>query len=142
MSCSGSTPPDRSPRARAAPPDLEDLGQCSVAIKRMGVEGPKFMEDERATQDLILVSPASFVTPNIRENAKLQRKPLPPASTRIPVHPGENYLRDAMVRTLDDQDWTFDSDAQLAFADVLRYNPWHSLPEHKPLGNSRSCASR
>ena len=30
----------------------------------------------------------------------------------------------------------FDSDEQLAFADVLRYNPWHSLPEHKPLGNS------
>ena len=28
------------------------------------------------------------------------------------------------------------SDEQLAFADVLRYNPWHSLPEHKPLGNS------
>jgi hypothetical protein len=219
-----------------APPDLEDLGQCSVAIKVMGVEGPKFMEDERATQDLILVSPASFVTPDIRENAKLQRwirakaplayfinpfsrhplhvvmqllyspmqanplevqyysnvpfllgegqaveyslKPLPPARTRIPVRPGENYLRDAMVRTLSDQDWTFDfmvqvqtdshrmpiedatvkwperlspyvpvarlrvpaqrfdSDAQLAFADVLRYNPWHSLPEHRPLGNS------
>jgi hypothetical protein len=31
------------------------------------------MEDERFTQDLILVSPASFVTPNIRENVKMQR---------------------------------------------------------------------
>jgi hypothetical protein len=30
----------------------------------------------------------------------------------------------------------FDSDGQLAFADALRYNPWHSLPEHRPLGNS------
>jgi hypothetical protein len=30
----------------------------------------------------------------------------------------------------------FESDQQLAFADVLRYNPWHSLTEHKPLGNS------
>lgn len=29
----------------------------------------------------------------------------------------------------------FDSPAQLAFADVLSYNPWHSLPEHRPLGN-------
>ena len=28
------------------------------------------------------------------------------------------------------------SDGQLAFADVLRYNPWHSLAEHRPLGNS------
>jgi hypothetical protein len=36
----------------------------------------------------------------------------------------------------------FDSDAQLAFADVLRYNPWHSLPEHKPLGNSNRARRR
>jgi hypothetical protein len=29
----------------------------------------------------------------------------------------------------------FDSPAQLAFAGNLAYNPWHSLPEHRPLGN-------
>lgn len=29
----------------------------------------------------------------------------------------------------------FDSPAQLAFADNLSFNPWHSLPEHRPLGN-------
>jgi hypothetical protein len=105
-------------------------------------------------------------------------RPLARGRTRIPVRPAENYLRDAMIRTLADGDWTFefmvqvqtdphrmpiedatvkwperlspyvpvarlrlprqvfDSDAQLAFADALRYNPWHSLPEHKPLGNS------
>src|SRR3954470_593961 len=56
-----------------APSDLEDLGQCSVAIKVMGVPGEKLMEDEKATQDLILVSPASFVTPDVHENADLQR---------------------------------------------------------------------
>jgi hypothetical protein len=218
-----------------SPPDLEDLGQCSVGIKLMGVPGPKLMDDERATQDLILVSPASFVTPNIRENAEMQRwilakaplgyflqpnrhllhavmqllyspmhtsplevqyysnvpfllgegqaveyslKPCSPHRSKIPARPSENYLRDAMVRTLGEQEWTFDfmvqvqtdahrmpiedatvkwperrspyvpvarltlpaqrfdSDPQLAFADVLRYNPWHSLPEHRPLGNS------
>jgi len=219
-----------------APPDIEDLGQCSVGIKVMGVPGPKLMEDERLTQDLILVSPASFVTPDIRENAKLQRwvrakaplayainpfdshllhlfmqllyspvhanplevqyysnvpfllgedqavqyslKPRSRARTRIPARPAENYLRDAMVKTLEVGPWIldfmvqvqtdshlmpiedatvkwpeqlspyvpvarlqlpaqrFDSDGQLAFADELRYNPWHSLPEHKPLGNS------
>ncbi len=219
-----------------APPDLEDFGQCSVAVKVMDVPGPKLMEDERFTQDLILVSPASFVTPNIVENAKLQQwvrakaplayainpfdshllhmfmqllyspmqanplevqyfsnvpfllgedqaveyslKPREPVTTRIPVRPAENYLRDAMVRTLAAGPRTFDfmvqvqtdshlmpiedatvkwpenlspyipvarltlsaqrftSDGQLAFADVLRYNPWHSLPDHKPLGNS------
>ena len=30
----------------------------------------------------------------------------------------------------------FDSDEQMSFADVLRFNPWHSRPEHRPLGNS------
>jgi hypothetical protein len=105
-------------------------------------------------------------------------KPCSPHRSKIPARPGENYLRDAMVRTLGEQEWTvdfmvqvqtdahrmpiedatvkwperrspyvpvarltlpsqrFDSDAQLAFADVLRYNPWHSLAEHTPLGNS------
>ena len=36
----------------------------------------------------------------------------------------------------------FDSDEQLAFADVLRFNPWHSRPEHKPLGNSNRARRR
>ena len=208
----------------------------------MGVPGPKLMEDEQGTQDLILVTPASFVTPNIRENAKLQRwvrakagivhflhpfdshvldmveqamwspmhtsplevqyysnvpfllgegqavqyslKPRRRGRSRIPVRPSENYLREAMVRTLADGDWEFDfmvqvqtdphlmpvedasvhwpedvspyvtvarlrlpaqrfaSDEQLAFADVLRFNPWHSRPEHKPLGNSNRARRR
>ena len=225
-----------------APPDLEDLGQCSVAIKVMGVAGPTLLEDERSTQDLILVSPASFVTPDIRENARMQRwvrakaplgylvdpvgrhllhlamqllyspmhssplevryysnvpfllgegqavqysiEPRSRARSRIPAHPSENYLREAMVRTLAGADWSFDfmvqvqtdphrmpiedatvkwperlspyvpvarlrlpaqrfdSDAQLAFADVLRYNPWHSLPAHRPLGNSNRARRR
>ena len=225
-----------------APPDLEDFGQCSVGIKVMGVPGEKLLDDEQATQDLILVSPASFVTPNIRENAKLQRwvrakaslvyavmpgdshllhlfmqllyapmhanplevqyysnvpfllgdgqaveyslKPVRRGRSRIPVKPGENYLRDAMVKTLAADDWgmdfmvqvqtdsfrmpiedatvkwpeslapyvpvarltlarqAFDSDEQLAFADVLRYNPWHSLRAHRPLGNSNRARRR
>src|SRR6516162_102844 len=149
-----------------APPDIEDLGQCSVGIKVMGVPGPKLMDDERFTQDLILVSPASFVTPNVIENAKLQRwvrakaplayainpgdshllhlfmqmlyspmhanplevqyysnvpfllgegqavqyslKPAESARTKIPARPAENYLRDAMIRTLATGSWTFD----------------------------------
>ena len=224
------------------PSDLNDLGQCSVGIKVMGVPGEKLLDDEKLTQDLILVSPASFVTPNIRENAKMQRwvraeapivyafkpgdshilqlimqmlyspmhanplevqyysnvpfllgddqavqysvKPVRKGRSRIPVKPRDDYLREAMVRTLADGDWEmdfmvqvqtdphlmpiedatvkwperlspyipvarlrllqqrFDSDEQLGFADVLRYNPWHSLPEHKPLGNSNRARRR
>ena len=30
---------------------------------------------------------------------------------------------------------SFDSAAQRAFADRLSFNPWHSIPEHRPLGN-------
>jgi hypothetical protein len=30
---------------------------------------------------------------------------------------------------------TFDSPEQHAFARVLSFNPWHSIPEHRPLGN-------
>jgi hypothetical protein len=225
-----------------APPDIEDLGQCSVAIKVMDVPGPKLMDDEESTQDLILVSPASFVTPDIRENAKMQRwvrakaplgylldlrsrhllqilmqmlyspmqsnpleiqyysnvpfllgpdqavqyslRPRSSARTRIPSKPGENYLRDAMAATLGQGDWDFDfmvqvqkdahrmpledatvkwperlspyvpvahlripaqrfdSDDQLALADGLRYNPWHSLEAHRPLGNSNRARRR
>ncbi|HLZ10473.1 MAG TPA: catalase family protein [Chloroflexota bacterium] len=29
----------------------------------------------------------------------------------------------------------FDSPGQLAFADNLSFNPWHAIPEHRPLGN-------
>ena len=96
---------------------------------------------------------------------------------RLPLRPPDDYLREAMVRTLAATDvefelsvqlqtdphrmpvetaqviWPeklsphvsvatlriprqrFDSEAQLAFARVLSFNPWHSLAEHRPLGN-------
>lgn len=225
-----------------APPDLYDYGQCSVGIKLMDVPGPKLLDDERFTQDLILVSPASFVTPNVRENAKLQRyvrartnlfyfinpadthllaafmqalysrmhtspletryysnvpfllgqgqaveyslRPQSSPRTRIPVRASDNYLREAMGRTLAAGPWSFDfmvqvqtdphrmpiedatvkwpeklspyvpvaelrlprqrfdSPAQLAFADNLSYNPWHSLEAHRPLGNQNRARRR
>jgi hypothetical protein len=99
------------------------------------------------------------------------------ARTRMPRHPSDDYLREAMVATLahthvdfdivvqrqtdarrmpiedDGVEWPeslspfvpvatlhvpaqrFDSDRQLAFADNLSYNPWHSLAAHRPLGS-------
>ena len=30
---------------------------------------------------------------------------------------------------------TFDSQAQMEFARKLSYNPWHTIAEHRPLGN-------
>lgn len=36
----------------------------------------------------------------------------------------------------------FDSPAQLAFADRLSFNPWHAIPEHRPLGNQNRARRR
>ncbi|HZN11736.1 MAG TPA: hypothetical protein VFC61_08660, partial [Blastocatellia bacterium] len=36
----------------------------------------------------------------------------------------------------------FDSPAQLAFAHRLSFNPWHCLPEHRPLGNQNRARRR
>ena len=36
----------------------------------------------------------------------------------------------------------FDSPEQLAFARVLSYNPWHCIPEHRPLGNQSRARLR
>ena len=54
------------------PDDIRDVGFSSMAVKLLGVPGPKLMPDERFTQDLIAVCTPTFVTPNTRENAKLQ----------------------------------------------------------------------
>jgi hypothetical protein len=55
-----------------SPPDIDDVGFLSMSVKLMGVPGPKLLEDERLTQDLICVTTPSFVTPDTRANAQLQ----------------------------------------------------------------------
>ncbi len=37
---------------------------------------------------------------------------------------------------------TFNSPAQIAFARRLTYNPWHSIPDHRPLGNQSRARRR
>jgi hypothetical protein len=36
----------------------------------------------------------------------------------------------------------FDSPAQIEFSKRLSYNPWHSIPEHRPLGNQSRARKR
>lgn len=109
-----------------------------------------------------------------------RRTPIP----RLPLRPPDDYLRNAMVATLAEEDvefdirlqrqtdpylmpiennavlWPeklsprvsaatlriprqkFDSPAQLNFARLLSYNPWHSVPEHRPLGNQSRARRR
>lgn len=226
-------------------PDIDDVGFMSMAIKLMGVPGPKLLDDERSTQDLFGTSVPTFVSPDTRANARLQHWSLKNAQffyfldfrdphildgimnllwtktqsspleseyfscvpyllgegqamqysfrsrlvtrtrvPRLPRRPPDDYLRDAMVATLARQDvefdilvqvqtdpflmpienaavmWptrrsprvpaavlripkqTFDSPEQLAFARVLSYNPWHCVPEHRPLGNVSRARKR
>jgi hypothetical protein len=229
-----------------SPKDIDDVGFVSCAIKMLGVPGPKLLEDENLTQDLLSVCTPTFVTPTIVANAVLQAEILrgtpvfyffSPRDTHIldffmqswwnetqtnPLearywstvpyllgegqammysvrpklqvhgkipglpfgHPRNNYLRDAMVATLRQRDvefdilvqvqtdafrmpienaavrWPerlspfvpvatlriprqkFDSPKQFAFADNLSYNPWHCIPEHRPLGNQSRARRR
>ncbi len=226
-------------------PDIDDVGFMSISVKLMGVPGPKLLDDERFTQDMFGVSTPTFVTPDTRCNAQLQRwsyknaqlfyffnfreshvldsimqmlwtktqtspledeyfscvpyllgegqamqysfrsrlrrrTPVP----NLPRRPPDNYLHEAMVATLARQDvefdvllqlqtdpflmpiennavlWptrlsprvpaavlriprqTFNSAEQMAFARALTYNPWHSIAEHRPLGNQGRARKR
>jgi hypothetical protein len=102
----------------------------------------------------------------------------------LPFRVADNYLRDNMVRTLNETGvefelrvqlqtdpflmpiennavlWptklsprlpvatlripkqTFDGPDQFAFALYLRFNPWHCLPDHRPLGNQSRARKR
>ena len=112
------------------------------------------------------------------------RKKTKTSIPRLPLRPPDDYLRNAMVATLDTEDVEFDirlqlqkdphrmpiennavlwpeklspritaatlripkqkfnSQAQLDFARKLSYNPWHSIPEHRPLGNQSRARRR
>jgi hypothetical protein len=226
-------------------PDIDDVGFMSMSIKLMGVPGPKLLDDEKGTQDLLGVSTPTFVTPDTRANARLQywsyrnapvfyflnlreshildsvmqllwtktqtspledeyfscvpyllgegqamqysfrsRLETRTRVPRLPLRPPDDYLRDAMVAMLAERDvefdillqvqtdpflmpiennavlWPtklsprvpaavlripkqrFDSREQLDFAKVLSYNPWHCIPEHRPLGNQSRARKR
>ena len=54
-------------------PDIDDVGFMSISIKLMGVPGPKLMDEEKSTLDMFGVSPPTFVTPDVKSNAHLQK---------------------------------------------------------------------
>jgi hypothetical protein len=83
-------------------PDIDDVGFMSISIKLMGVPGPKLMEEEKATQDLICVSTPTFVTPNIRANAQLQLQSLKNAQIFYFLNLHESHVLDLIMQGL----WT------------------------------------
>jgi hypothetical protein len=226
-------------------PDIDDVGFMSISIKLMGVLGPKLMEEEKFTLDMFAVSTPTFVTPDTKANAQLQKESLKNAQIfyflnfnrshvldlimqslwtktqsspfeapyfscvpyllgegramqysvwpkvkkrtpipRLPFRPPDDYLRRAMAASLAQGDvefdirmqlqtdshlmpiennavlWPeklsprisvatlriprqkFDSPAQMEFAKQLSYNPWHTIADHRPLGNQSRARRR
>jgi len=70
---------------------------------------------------------------------QLQTDPrsMPVEDPRIRWEPARAPWR--KVATLRITSQTFDSPAQLQFAEDLSYSPWHSVPEHQPLGGVNRC---
>jgi hypothetical protein len=81
-------------------PDIDDVGFMSISIKLMGVPGPKLMDEEKFTQDMFGVSTPTFVTPDTRANAQLQRESLKNASIFYFVNFREPHLLDFIMQGL------------------------------------------
>ena len=82
------------------PKDIQDVGFSSMAIKLMDVPGPKIMEDEKFTQDLICVCTPTFVTPNTKTNAVLQDWSLRDMPLYYFLNPFDSHLRDFLMQSL------------------------------------------
>lgn len=82
------------------PTDIEDVGFVSMALKIMDVPGPKLLDDEKHTQDLLAVCTPTFVTPNIRENAKLQIWSFRDLPVFYFLNPFDTHLLDFFMQSL------------------------------------------
>jgi len=81
-------------------PDIDDVGFMSISVKLMGVPGPKLMEEEKFTQDFFGVSPPTFVTPDVRANAQLQRASLQNAPTFYFINLHNSHVLDFIMQGL------------------------------------------
>src|SRR3954447_27062382 len=81
-------------------PDIDDVGFMSISIKLMGVPGPKLMDEEKFTLDMFGVSTPTFVTPDVRANAQLQKESLKNASIFYFVNLHRPHLLDFIMQGL------------------------------------------
>jgi hypothetical protein len=81
-------------------PDIDDVGFMSIALKLLGVPGPKLMEEEKFTQDFFGVSTPTFVTPDVRANAQLQRASLQNAPLFYFLNLQQPHLLDFIMQGL------------------------------------------
>jgi hypothetical protein len=83
-------------------PDIEDIGFLSMAVKLMGVPGPKLQDDEHFTQDLLGTCAPTFVSPDTRANAQLQHWSYLNAPVFYFFNLREAHVLDAIMNSL----WT------------------------------------
>jgi hypothetical protein len=83
-----------------SPPDMQDNGILSMGIKLMDVPGRKLLDDERHTQDFTGISAPTFTTPNVIENAKLQRHLRAGVPAFHFIDPRDSHLLDAVMQGL------------------------------------------
>jgi hypothetical protein len=87
---------------------------------------------------------ASLLAGDVEIDVRLQRQtdphlmPIENASVLWP----ERLSPRVSVATLRIPRQKFDSEAQMDFAKRLSYNPWHSIAEHRPLGNQSRARKR
>ncbi|HKC45338.1 MAG TPA: catalase family protein [Burkholderiales bacterium] len=81
-------------------PDIDDVGFMSISIKLMGIPGDKLMTEEKYTQDMFGVSTPTFVTPDTRANANLQRWSLKNASIFHFLNFRNSHLLDFIMQGL------------------------------------------
>ncbi len=82
------------------PADIRDVGFISMAVKLMDVPGEKLMDEEKFTQDFITICTPTFVTPNTRENAKLQYWSLVDTPLYYFLNPKDTHLLDFFMQSL------------------------------------------
>jgi len=83
------------------PADINDIGFMSMAVKLMGVPGAKLMDEEKLTQDFITTSGGqTFVTPDTRENVKLQYWSLIDMTLYYFLNPKDTHLLDMFMQSL------------------------------------------
>jgi len=82
------------------PADIRDVGFTSMSLKIMDVPGEKIIDHEKLTQDFPAVCTPTFVTPDTRENAKLQYWSLIDMPIYYFLNPKDSHLRDFLMQGL------------------------------------------
>ena len=81
-------------------PDIDDVGFMSLGIKLMGVPGPKLIDDEKFTQDMLAVCTPTFVTPDVIANAQLQIESVKNASLFYFLNLHRHHVLDLIMQSL------------------------------------------